>query len=210
MLKNNGERPTEIIGTDMSLEAVGRYLCDRFYQVPPGSSPDYIPSMLEIVDKEEPDLVFPESSNEVLQLAKAKDDFESKGTPVVVSSPEAIETASNKFLMYEEVRKGGKVDLPLYHSASTMDELLEAMDRLGYPEKPVVFKPQFGKGSRGVRIINPKADRRHQLMDEKPTSKFMSLDEFTEIFKEIEDSAFPNFVVMEYLEGMEKTADTKP
>ena len=210
MLKNNGEGPTEIIGTDMSLEAVGRYLCDRFYQVPPGSSPDYIPSMLEIVDKEEPDLVFPESSNEVLQLAKAKDDFESKGTPVVVSSPKAIETASNKFLMYEEVRKGGKVDLPLYHSASTMDELLEAMDRLGYPEKPVVFKPQFGKGSRGVRIINPKADRRHQLMDEKPTSKFMSLDEFTEIFKEIEDLAFPNFVVMEYLEGMEKTADTKP
>ena len=210
MLKNNGEGPTEIIGTDMSLEAVGRYLCDRFYQVPPGSSPDYIPSMLEIVDKEEPDLVFPESSNEVLQLAKAKDDFESKGTPVVVSSPEAIETASNKFLMYEEVRKGGKVDLPLYHSASTMDELLEAMDRLGYPEKPVVFKPQFGKGSRGVRIINPKADRRHQLMDEKPTSKFMSLDEFTEIFKEIEDSAFPDFVVMEHLEGMEKTADTKP
>lgn len=207
-LKGNGERKVTIIGTDMNKEAVGRFLCDGFYEVPSGTSNEFIPAMMDIVEKEKPALIFPESSNEVLALAKAREKFEAMGTRVVVSSPEAIETASNKFLMYEAVREGGMVDLPRYHSASTMDEFLEAMDRLGYPEKPVVFKPHKGKGSRGVRIINPKANRRHQLMDEKPTSKFMSLDEFTEIFNDVEDSAFPDFVVMEYLEGMEKTADT--
>jgi len=208
MLKNNGERPITIIGTDMSLEAVGRFLCDDFYQVPSGTSEEYIPAMVEIVAKEKPDLIFPESSNEVLSLARARDEFESNGTKVVVSSPESIETSSNKYMMYEAVKKSGSVDLPRYLSASTLDDFLEAGRKIGYPDNPIVFKPHVGKGSRGVRIIDPHANRKYQLMDEKPTSKYLSLDGFIEIFKDVEDTDFPDLLVMEYLEGMEKTADT--
>jgi len=208
MLKQNGEREVEIIGTDMSLEAVGRYFCDGFHQVPSGTSPEYIPVMMDLVEKEKPDLIFPESSNEVLSLARSIKEFEGIGTGVVVSSPESIELASNKYLMYEAVRKGSGIDLPTYHSASNLDDFLEAADKLGYPDSPIVFKPHFGKGSRGVRIIDPRANRLHQLMEEKPTNKFMSLDEFTEIFRGLADEDFPNLLVMEYLEGMEKTADT--
>ncbi|MCW3990000.1 MAG: ATP-grasp domain-containing protein [Candidatus Bathyarchaeota archaeon] len=208
MLKQNGEREVKIIGTDMSLEAVGRYLCDGFYKVPSGTSPEYIPAMMDLVEKEKPDLIFPESSNEVLTLARSKKEFEEIGTSVVVSSPESIELANNKYLMYEAVKKGSGIDLPTYHSASNLDDFLEAADKLGYPDSPIVFKPHFGKGSRGVRIIDPRANRLHQLMEEKPTNKFMSLDEFTEIFRGLADEDFPNLLVMEYLEGMEKTADT--
>lgn len=208
MLKQNGERKVEIIGTDMSLEAVGRYLCDGFYKVPSGTSPEYIPAMMDLVEKEKPDLIFPESSNEVLSLARSKKEFEEIGTRVVVSSPESIELASNKYLMYEAVKKGSKIGLPMYHSASNLDDFLEAANKLGYPDSPIVFKPHYGKGSRGVRIIDPHANRMHQLMEEKPTNKFMSLDEFTEIFRGLEDENFPDFLVMEYLVGMEKTADT--
>lgn len=208
MLKNNGERPIGIIGTDMSSKAVGRFLCDGFYEVPAGTSPDYIPVMMNIVKKEKPDLIFPESSNEVLSLARARDEFESIGTKVIVSSPEAIETSSNKYLMYEAIRKGGNVDLPRYVTASTLDEFLHAVEKIGYPMEPVVFKPHIGKGSRGVRIIDPKADRKRQLMEEKPINKYTSLEEFIEIFQHVDDSEFPDFLVMEYLKGMEKTADT--
>lgn len=208
MLKQNGEREVEIIGTDMSIEAVGRYLCDGFYKVPSGTSTEYIPAMMNLVEREKPDLIFPESSNEVLSLARSKTEFEEIGTKVAVSSPESIELASNKYLMYEAVRKGSGIDLPKYHSASNLDDFLEAADKLGYPDSPIVFKPHFGKGSRGVRIIDPHANRKHQLMEEKPTNKFMSLEGFTEIFRGLEDEDFPDFLVMEYLEGMEKTADT--
>jgi carbamoyl-phosphate synthase large subunit len=162
--------------------------------------------MLEIAKKEKPDLVFPESSNEVLSLAESKSEFEALGTKVVVSSPEAIKTSSNKYLMYEAVRRTGRVELPKYFSASTLSEFLKAMEKLGYPEKSIVFKPHIGKGSRGVRIIDPRANKKHQLMNEKPTSKFMSREEFISIFQD--DTNFPRFIVMEYLEGMEKTADT--
>ena len=88
-LKSNGERKIKIIGTDMNKEAIGRFLCDGFYEVPSGTSNEYIPAMLEIVEKENPNLVFPESSNEVFALADANQKFESIGTKVLVSSPEA-------------------------------------------------------------------------------------------------------------------------
>lgn len=208
MLKHNGERKIEIIGTDMNPEAIGRYLCDSFYQIPSGTNHNYIPSMMEIVETEKPDLIFPESSNEVLSLAKSKKEFEENGTNVVVSSPESIELARNKYLMYEAVKKGNRLNLPKYYSVSNLDDFLKAAYNLSYPDSPIVFKPHIGKGSRGVRIIDPNANRMHQLMDEKPTNKFMSLDEFTKIFEEVENKDFPDFVVMEFLSGMEKTADS--
>ena len=206
MLKNNGERQIKIIGTDIDQEAIGRFLCDDFYKVPPGKSDEFIPELIKIVKKEKPDILFPESSNEVLALAKARDDFESLSTKVVVSDPHSIEISSNKYLMYEEIRKKTNIDLPRYYTAYSFDEFLEAADKLGYPERPVVFKPHVGKGSRGVRIINPIANRKNQLLNEKPTSKYMSIKEFEEIFKGSDD--FPALLVMEFLDGMEKTTDS--
>ena len=52
MLKKNGEREIKIIGTDMNQEAIGRFLCDSFYKIPSGLSPNYIPSLIEIVEEE--------------------------------------------------------------------------------------------------------------------------------------------------------------
>jgi len=66
MLKaNHGERKIKIIGTDMDKEPIGGFLVDKFYNVPIGSSEDYIPTMLDILEREKPDVLFPESSFEV-------------------------------------------------------------------------------------------------------------------------------------------------
>ena len=100
MLKDNGERPIEVIGTDMDNEAIGRFLCDGFYQVPAGPSKDFIPRMLEIIKKEKPDVLFPESSFEVYPLAQNIKAFEALGTRVIVSDPEPISIANKKFQIY--------------------------------------------------------------------------------------------------------------
>jgi carbamoyl-phosphate synthase large subunit len=206
MLKNNGERKIEIIGTDMDKEAVGKFLADRFYKVPPGESKKYIPTMLEIVEKEEPDVLFPESSNEVFFLACNVARFLTLGTKVLVSDPESIKVSNNKYTMYETLRKNTDIDLPKYISVESFDQFLDGIERLGYPETPVVFKPHISKGSRGVRILDPKIDRIEHLLKEKPISKYMSLQAFEEIFSEVEN--FPKLLVMEFLEGMEMTADS--
>ena len=208
MLKNNGERQVRIIGTDIDSEVIGRFYCDGFYKVPPGTSPEYVPKVIEIIKKERPNILFPESSNEVLNLSLAKEEIESLGTKILVSKSCAIEKANNKFLMYESIRKKTNVDLPKYFSAENLDGFLNKIEKIGYPEKPIIFKPHEGKGSRGVRIIDPNANRRIQLMEEKPTNKYISLDEFVDIFENVDDSNFPKLIVMEYLKGLEKTADT--
>ena len=206
MLKNNGERNIEIIGTDIDGEAVGRFLTDKFYTVPPGNSEEYILRMLEIVEKEKPDIVFPESSYEVHTLSRNKEGFEALGAKVLVSDPKPIEVSSNKYEMYETLRKKTNIDLPSCISVESLEEFLDGIERLGYPENPVVFKPHIGKGSRGVRILDPKADRRQMLLEEKPISKYISLQEFEEIFSEEED--FPKLLVMEFLRGAEMTTDS--
>lgn len=204
-LKNNGERKIQIIGTDMDPEAVGRFLTDGFYIVPEGSHENYIPTMLDIVKQESPDVLLSEGDPEIYPLAIHKKEFYDLGTTVMVSDPETVRKATNKFEMYETLRTHGFKPLPEYRSAQTMDEFLGALDSLGYPEKPVVFKPHMGRGSRGVRILDENADRKKLLMEKKPISKYMSLDEFQKIFSN--EEVLPSFLLMEYLEGGEIATD---
>ena len=197
MLKGNGEREIEIVVTDMDTEPIGRFLCDKGYQIPAGDAPNFIPILLEIVEKEKPDILFPESSNEVYPIAKNTGSFEKKGTKVLVSNPDAIVIATNKYTMYQALRD--VIEVPKYRYVHTLTEFTAAVYWLGYPHKAVIFKPPVSKGSRGFRIIDSKVDRKRQLLYEKPTAKYISLGEFTKIFKG--DTNFPELLVMEYLEG---------
>ena len=44
-LQENGERELAVIGTDMSERSGGRFLCDAFHVVPPGSSDEFAPAV---------------------------------------------------------------------------------------------------------------------------------------------------------------------
>ncbi|MCP4712638.1 MAG: hypothetical protein GY869_28770, partial [Planctomycetes bacterium] len=77
---------------------------------------------------------------------------------------------------------------------------------LGYPDKPVCFKPHVAKGSRGFRIMDSSVNRRDLLMNYKPNSRYISLEEFVTIFRGEAD--FPDLIVMEYLSGQELTTDS--
>jgi len=132
--------------------------------------------------------------------------LESTGTKVLVSDPEPIRIANNKLEMYDVLKEKTKMVLPNYYSAESLSEFHTALDKLGYPENPVIFKPQIGKGSRGVRIIDPKVNRKDQLLNFKPSSKYMSLEEFETIFNTEKD--FPKLLIQEFLVGGEVTTDT--
>src|SRR3954447_2175212 len=81
-LRENRERPMVVIGTDMSERRGGRMLCDRFHVVPPGSSDEFAPALIDLAEREEVDVVFPLSSFEVAAVASVVDQF---GRPVLVS-----------------------------------------------------------------------------------------------------------------------------
>ena len=200
-LRKNGERNIRIVATDMKPDVVGYYLADAHYQVPPGDVPSYIDEMLKIVEKEKIDVVLPLCTNELLPLARNVKRFEEIGAKVLVSKPESLEIAINKGKLYSYL-KGEFV--PEFYIAKTVEEFEEAAERLGYPEKPFVFKPTISHGSRGFRIVMPNVDRKKILFEQKPTNVYASYDE---IIKVLEDGGFPELVVMEYLPGDEYSID---
>ena len=63
-LQENGERKLAVIGTDMSERSAGRFLCDSFHVVPPGSSDEFAPAVAALAEREGADVVFPQSSGE--------------------------------------------------------------------------------------------------------------------------------------------------
>ena len=204
-LKDNGERKIEIIATDMNRDVIGRFWADKFYTVPPADHPEYIPTIKEIILKEQPQVLFPVSSAEVLPIAKNKSIIENLGTKVMVSDLEPLETAINKYRLYS-LLKAHNIPVPEFYYPKNLDEFIKMAKWLGYPSQKVCFKPHVSKGSRGFRILDETVSRRDLLLKYKPDSRYMSLEEFIEIFKE--EKNFPDLILMEFVEGFEYDAMT--
>jgi carbamoyl-phosphate synthase large subunit len=199
-LRENGERRVRLVGTDMSERAVGRLLCDAFRLVPPGSDPSFADAMLEVCSAEGVDVVLPQSSFDLAGLAAARERFD---LPVLVSSPETIRRSNDKAECYELLHRIG-VPAPAFRRVRGAAAVAEAARELGYPKRPVCFKPVFGSGSRGFRVLDPSVDRAHQLLHERPGSVAMRLEEAVEL---LPGDGGPDLLVMELATGGERTID---
>ncbi len=202
-LRKVKERKIKIIGTDMRENAIGRFLADSFYKVPPGADRNYIRELLSIVEKEKPDILFPVSSYEVYPIATNRKKFEKLGVKVLVSDSDPIKLCNNKYLMYESLK--GIVELPRYNLANSFDEFLDCAEKLGHPKKQICFKPPKSKGSRGFRILKENINKAELLLNQTHSNKYLTMADFKEIFKNMEH--FPQLLLMEFLEGKEFTVD---
>jgi carbamoyl-phosphate synthase large subunit len=200
-LRENGERTIRLVGTDMSQLAIGRHLCDAFHLVPPGGEPGFADAVLDICRTERVDAVLPQSSFDLLGLAEAKEHFD--GIAVLVSSPDAIRRSNDKAESYALLHHIG-VRAPQFRRVRGAGGVAKAAEELGYPERPVCFKPVFSSGSRGFRVLDPGVDRARQLLHERPGSVAMRLEEALELLP-AEDG--PELLVMELATGGERTID---
>ncbi len=199
-LRENGERDVRLIGVDMSERSIGRHLCDAFHLVPAGSDPGFADAMLDIVEREGADVVLPQSSFDLPGLAAARERFP---VPVLVSSPETVHRSNDKAETYELLQRIGVPTVDFRRVAGAR-QVEAAARELGYPDRPVCFKPVFSSGSRGFRILDPTVDRAHQLLHERPGSVSMRLDEALELLPE---EGGTELLVMELAEGGERTID---
>ena len=199
-LRENGERKLRLVGTDMSERSIGRHLCDAFHLVPAGSDPAFPDAMLEVATRERVDAILPQSSFDLEGLAEHVERFP---MPVLVSSPDAIRRSNDKAESYELLHRLG-VPAPEFRRVNGAREVEAAARELGYPDRPVCFKPVFSSGSRGFRILDPTVDRAHQLLNERPGSVAMRLEEAVEL---LPAESGPDLLVMELATGGERTID---
>ena len=199
-LRENGEREVRLVGTDMSERAIGKHLCDTFHIVPGGADPAFADAMLEVAKRENVDAILPQSSFDLEGLAEHVGRFP---MPVLVSSPDAIHRSNDKAETYAMLHRIG-VPAPEFRRVNGASEVEAAALELGYPDRPVCFKPVFSSGSRGFRILDPTVDRAHQLLNERPGSVAMRLEEAVEL---LPDEGGPDLLVMELATGGERTID---
>jgi carbamoyl-phosphate synthase large subunit len=199
-LRQNGEREVRLVGTDMSERSVGRHLCDAFQLVPAGSDPGFADAMLGVVEREQVDVVLPQSSFDLQGLAEHRGGFP---VPVLVSRPETIRRSNDKAESYALLHRLG-VPAPLFRRVRGAAGVDAAARELGYPGRPVCFKPVFSSGSRGFRVLDPSVDRAHQLLHERPGSVAMRLEEALEL---LPAEGGPDLLVMELATGGERTID---
>jgi carbamoyl-phosphate synthase large subunit len=200
-LRENGERPVRLVGTDMSDLAIGRHLCDAFHRVPAGSDPAFADAMLEVCRTECVDAVLPQSSFDLLGLAEAKHRFE--GIAVLVSTPEAIRRSNDKADTYALLDSIG-VRGPAWRRVSGAEAVAAAAHELGYPDADVCLKPVFSSGSRGFRVLSTTADRHEQLLANRPgVAEALRLEDLLDLLGD--DTT--ELLVMELATGKERTVD---
>jgi carbamoyl-phosphate synthase large subunit len=201
-LRENGERNVRIVGTDMSERSIGRHLADAFHLVPAGADPGFPDAILDVCRREGVDAVLPQSSFDLEGLAEHKQRFADEGVAVLVASPDAIRRSNDKAECYAFLQRIG-VPTVEFRRVRGGTQVEAAARDLGYPERPVCFKPVFSSGSRGFRILDPSVDRAHQLLHERPGALAMRLDDAAEL---IGDDP-TELLVMELATGGERTID---
>jgi biotin carboxylase len=199
-LRGNGERELTVIGTDMSERSGGRFLCDEFHVVPPGSSDEFAPAVAELAQRAAADVVFPQSSGEVVQFAANRELF---AAPLMIASSEAIAACDDKAATMALAGRAG-VKAPRALLARTPEEFRAAAAELGYPGRDVCMKPPQAKGSRGFRVLSANVDRRWALLEARPGPLPLSVEDALEA---IGDEDFPPLLVMELVTGKEHTVD---
>lgn len=179
-------------------------MVDAYYAVPRGDDPSYIDVLLDICRKEKVDVVLPIMSVELEKLSVSRDKFESIGTKISVSNIDGLRVANDKLKLLSYMRDR-EYPCAQFYSIKTLNELDEAVFKLGYPLKKVCVKATNASGSRGFRILNANTSMFDKFFNDKPSSSEMKLEEFRQILAE--KNKFPELLVMEYLPGAEFTVD---
>ncbi len=128
-----------IIAVDIDALAPGLQLADRAYMVPPLSSPDYIPTLVDICQHEQINLIFPLIDPDIPVLSRYRQEIEATGARVVVVSQEGAATAADKWLTYQFFRHLGVLTPHCWLSGEVHNTTLEY---------PVFIKPRFGSASK--------------------------------------------------------------
>lgn len=147
------EIPIKIIGVDVDPLASGLYLSDKMYLVPMASDPEYLPTILDICDKEQIDLVIPVYSTETPVYSLHNKEFESRNIGLIVPSYLSVLTCIDKLRFYEFVSSIG-LPTPITYIPADKDKL---------QNYPLFIKPRKGSAAKDALKIIDKEQLAFQL-----------------------------------------------
>jgi len=139
----------EIVSADADKLSPSLYLADKGYVVPRFDDDSFYPTIYKIVKKEEIDVIIPALDWILLDFSERKKYFEEIGTKVLISDPEILKIARDKWQTYQKL----KDIIPLPQSYVNLEDA--EIDGMGFP---LIIKPRGGSGSSNVYKIESKEE----------------------------------------------------
>lgn len=147
--KENMAEGDKVVATDMQLSAPALQAADVKLQVPAVYDPEYVNITLKICEEQKIDALISLNDLELPILAENKAKFEALGVKVIVSDPQVIDIAFDKYKTAEWVESLGLVAPKTYVRLADVKEALAK----GEIEFPLFMKPRWGSGSIGLESI---------------------------------------------------------
>jgi carbamoyl-phosphate synthase large subunit len=190
----------KIIGIDSDKTAAGRLLCDSFYVVPHAekNASGWLEKIFYIHKKHKMNGLIAFSEGESRLVGKNRKLFKSHNIKTSINSNKIVKILTDKYLMLNYL-KSHNLDVGKFNLVNSSDHFLEIAKKLGYPKKKVVFKPRYGRGSRGVLI----ADKKQKLFESLVPERFCgiaSVDVLEEICKK-NNISIKDYIAMPFYKG---------
>ena len=147
--KENMAEGDKVVATDMQLSAPALQAADVKLQVPAVYDPEYVNITLQICKEQKIDALISLNDLELPILAENKAKFEALGVKVIVSDPQVIDIAFDKYKTAQWVESLGLVAPKTYVRLADVKEALAK----GEIEFPLFMKPRWGSGSIGLESI---------------------------------------------------------
>ena len=148
--KENMSQEDKVVATDMQLSAPALQVADVKIQVPAVYNPKYIDITLNICKEHKIDALLCLNDLELPILAENKARFEALGVKVIVSDPEVIDIAFDKYKTAQWVESLGLNAPKTYVTLASAKEAL-AKGEIAFP---LFMKPRWGSGSIGLETID--------------------------------------------------------
>jgi carbamoyl-phosphate synthase large subunit len=141
----------ELIGCDSSYASVGFTLVVRAYVIPLGASPEFEPTLADILDRERPDFIVPGVDEEIPKL-HAVCERSHPETRILTPTLEFCRDTLDKWRMFERLRGAGLSVARTWLAGDAAEATY-----------PAIIKPRVGRGSRGLAFLDSPADLRAYL-----------------------------------------------
>lgn len=147
----------KIVATDAQMYAAGLYRVNCAYLVPLAKSPRFIDEIIKICREEKIDAIFIGVDYELLAFSINKKRIkEETGAKVIVSDPETIKIADDKWLTHQFL-----VDNNILHIPSALYKDSDAFaEREGFP---LIVKPRIGDSSKNTSVVNNKRELNEKI-----------------------------------------------
>ena len=152
-------KQARIIAADPDPRATGLYWADAAYLIPNAHSPEYAGALRRLLESERPDAILIGTDVELPFFAAQREVLENDfSLSVLVSNPEVIEVADDKWRTYGFLKANG---FPYPNSSISLSDQ-EFFEDVRYP---LVVKPRSGARSVGMSVVTNRQELETAFMN---------------------------------------------